>query len=261
MNESMNRRWAAVRAAAAFWILGWFWKAAFYFIYLFRVVPAYPVDADHFPRFFLQGQWAQVFYCLPAAGMAILMTRSTGVLRSCAFLMLVSAVVMNLHLATYNDATFVAAFWSALWLMWLAVNFQQPEEPLRKEGTGLAKAVFALIFLGGLVGKLTPEYWRGEVIERLFFVQASSPLAALAGHLSEIKRTALAAGISRAIIVAEFILALSIVLPLRAVLVLAVCSGMGLCLFSTGKILSVFLPLVGPLVACRIWQGFRAARG
>jgi hypothetical protein len=109
--------------------------------------------------------------------------------------------------------------------------------------------------LGGTVGKLTPEYWDGEVMGRIFIVQTDqSPAGKILRHLSpELQKTA-ATWISRSVIGVEAILALSPLFPYRFVVLLGSAVFVVISIFSTWRIFSVLACLTGMLLACLLLE-------
>ena len=154
-----------------------------------------------------------------------------------------------MHQNTYNDATFVTSFWSALWLVWLAFNGNR--EAAKVHAMALASMIVGMTFLSGFVGKLTPEYLSGEVIRNIFAVWGKqSPVNILLNN-SELGAPA-AAFITKVIILCEGALALNLVIFKRQLWIFSLCVIPMLMLFSTWRILSVTSSLTGLLFAA-LW--------
>lgn len=238
-----------------FWLAGWYLKAGFYFPYLVQTTKHYPVAHPFFPEFFLSPYVATVFYFLPLLVVPMLSFCGRGFVWVAAVLMALSAAVLNLHINTCNDATFVTSFWVALWLCWFTSQAGRATPHVRRHARFLAQCLIGVIFLGGTVGKLTPEYWDGEVMGRIFIVQTDqSPVGKILRHLSpELQKTA-ATWISRAVIGVEALLALSPFFPYRFVAVLGSAVFVVISIFSTWRIFSVLACLMGMLLACLLLE-------
>lgn len=78
--------------------------------------------------------------------------------------------VLNLHQASYNDMTFLAAWWCVLWCTWLSSRsgIDADDDLLVKSGL-IARLILSLVLLGGAAGKWTPEYWSGDVLHEIYF--------------------------------------------------------------------------------------------
>lgn len=75
------------------------------------------------------------------------------------------------HQATYNDATFTTLWWTSVWAWWLVWRrgIDDADDLIRKAAF-LSRLMVSMILLGGAVGKWTAEYWSGEVLHDIYFV-------------------------------------------------------------------------------------------
>src|SRR6185503_4632324 len=162
------------RIVLAGWLFGWFCKVQFYLPYLFKTVWEAPVRSEFFPGIFMNNAVSALFFVLPFFCFIGFYTHKIMVMRCCGWVMLISSVVMNLHLNTYNDATFVTSFWVSLWILWMVEAMRKGHRHLIQHACLLAQLIVALIFLGGWVGKLTSEYLTGDVIYYIFYVQTTA---------------------------------------------------------------------------------------
>lgn len=154
-----------------------------------------------------------------------------------------SALALSVHVAAYNDATFVTAFWAALWVAWLATRSDVEAEAW---GPRLAQGVVALTFLGGALGKLTPEYFSGEVLYHVYFLQKPDGVYLwLRTALDPEALRSLATGFSWAVIATEVVLATSVLWTPRMALWTAALVCIGIVAGSTVYLTSVMAPLVG----------------
>lgn len=158
---------------------------------------------------------------------------------------LLGSLVLLLHQLTYNDATFVTSSWCALYALWLAHASARESSSLAARATPLAYLVVALLFFGGLLGKLTPGYWDGSVMYGLYF--QSSPHWSFALARSTFAAETLpevARWYGRFVLLMELLLALLPLWPLRWGLRFATLAMIGLVVFSNFYLLSVVAPLI-----------------
>ncbi len=245
----------AARLAMFLWLLGWFLKCSFAFPYLLQTTIAYPVSNRFFPSFFVDPYVAVVFYLFPLLVIPVVILNWQKWFLSAASLMVTCAAILNLHINTCNDATFVTSFWTAVWLCWFIRHLFQTTDLFKLQAKVLAQCVVAMMFLGGAIGKLTPEYWTGEVFRQIFLEQGiSSPIGKILSGISpDVQRLVLLC-FSKVIIGVEFLLALAPFLPYRFVICVLLAASFGIAMFSTWRIFSVLLCLLGILVACLIFD-------
>ena len=233
------RRDLAVRLALGLWVAGWGWKVGFYVTHL--LAPAVTVEA--LPPALLSPVVAAAAYLAP------LLAAVTGVVlggRAAAWAGAVGAagaLTLTAHVATYNDATFVTAFWAALWVVWAATR---SEAEARAWGPRLAQAVVSLSFLGAVLGKLTPEYLSGEVFFQVYFLQKEVlfyPWLRATLHADALR--ALATAFSWAAIAGEGLLATAVLWRPRLALAASAAVCLGMVAVSTPYLFSVMAPLVG----------------
>lgn len=235
-----------------FWLAAWVIKFAFLIPLFFVAAFRFPVIHPLFPAF-LRDPWvSSIAYVLPfSAVLAFLWPRKT-ILRATASILVLSSATLCVHINTYNDATFVTCFWAGLWILWLSVRLGRSDRENHLHGAFLAQCVISLIFLGGLLGKLTPEWWRGEVLYQYYFLQKPNfPYPWLRETFSDEGIQAMAMWFSRAAIAGELFLAASFLLPGRFVLVIQIWMMMGIVVVSTWYLFSVMGPLVGLAFAAR----------
>ena len=238
-----------VRTAVAFWLLGWFIKFEFYLPYLFGYTANEPVRIAFFPPFFRNPAVATVFYALPIVTLGVFFIRRLIYARICGLIMAVSALVLMLHIDTYNDATFVTSFWTALWLIWFTAYARREDAIFSRHTRTLIQCIVGLMFLGAVVGKLTPEYWSGQVMADIFFKEQFSSVAAWVAHLPGMDTQLLASWVAKLVIVSELILVLAPLFPYRWLCGFAI-PVMGIMpIFCSVWILSVLGCLIGLLLA------------
>jgi len=239
----------AVWLLTLFWLIGWYIKSAFFFPYLFDISFNYPAVNEFFPPLLRSNPEAALFYLLPVFSASSLFSENVWVHRLSALIMTVSAAVLCLHQNTYNDATFVSSFWAALWLLWFSFSFNRLDRA-EEHAIILGHWIVGLMFLGGFVGKLTPEYLSGEVFRRIFTTSnGPNPLSAVLSMLKVTDSSAAFRAISLSVVAIEGILALNILVRTRFMRILSLACLPLLTLFSTWRILSVVSSLAGLLLA------------
>ena len=91
--------------------------------------------------------------------------------RSCNVGQLSGLSLLCVHQGTYNDMTFLTSWWCAVWSWWIGNRLDiDPPRELLKKAAFLARLIVSVIFLGGAVGKWTSEYWSGQVLYDIYFV-------------------------------------------------------------------------------------------
>ena len=238
-----------------FWLIGWYSKISFFKEYLWGITIERPLHYSFFPEIFTNPLTAQAAYVMPVLALVLVFLKTP--LRYCwiAGVWIVSSLLMLGHLNTYNDATFVTSFWTAGWLFGLAWNLNPKDETVREQAQFSARCIVGMIFLGGLAGKLTPEYWNGDVFYHTHILQGQAGIWLwLRQHSTPEQMLIIARYFSQIAMAAEAFLVLSPVLPSRFVLTAAPAVMSGIVLFNTWRIFSVFACLIGILLACLIWE-------
>jgi hypothetical protein len=245
----------AARWVILSWLAGWYLKIGFYFPYLMTTGVKYPLAHPLFPPFLLNPLSVIVAYWTPLLVVPLFFFYGRRALCLSSVCMVSCAAVMNLHINTCNDATFVTSFWVAVWLFWFTWHCRPIKESFPLHAKVLAQSLIGVIFLAGTVGKLTPEFWSGEVMDQIFLRRTDlSPLGKILTAVPPGARQALTAWVSKMIIVTEAVLALSPFLPYRFVVVTATVVFGGISLFSTWRIFSVLGCLLGMLWACLLLE-------
>lgn len=146
------------------------WKWSF-FVFANSVYSAIALDDPFFP------QWLRSPFVLRLAFLATLatillnlVTSKSVIRRWCSWITLLGTTILCLHQGSYNDMTFVTAWWTSLWAVWFVGRLEQdePAELLRKAAF-LSRLMISVILLGGGLGKWTSEYWSGEVFYDIYF--------------------------------------------------------------------------------------------
>ncbi len=230
------------------WLIGWYFKFSFFATYFRHIIHAFPVSHELFPAMFTNNMISAWFYFLPVAVLPLLFVPRRAAALITSSVLLVCAVVTGLHINTYNDMTFVSSFWVALWLMWLSIHMNDLKH-VQAHGPMLIKCLIGMIFLGGTVGKLTDEYWNGEVFYNTVVKQTPGFFGLfLREHFAIGQQQTIVAFISKLIIGVEALLVLSPLYPYRFFAVFGIFSVSMLVIFRSWQILSVLSCLTGMII-------------
>ena len=255
----MKSNSSIIRGVMIAWLIGWYIKGYFYFPYLFHEIAVVPIQNSFFPGVFSAPLAAQFAYALPISIILTICQSEPRFFRWSSGLMIFSSAILCWHKDTYSDATFVASFWVALWLLWVSIRIDRIDAGFRLHAKMLAVFILSIVFMGGLVGKLTPEYWNGHILYHIFIAQNNHwPFFGLKKFFSLEQLQLLCAVMSRFIIGVEMFLSFSLFLPFRLVRFWAPLVMGGMTLFSTWRILSVLSCLIGMIWFCGRWESLSA---
>jgi hypothetical protein len=254
--QFQNVHLRAARTLLIFWLLGWFLKADFYIPYLYREVILYPFSTDFFPVFFKDPLVLQFFYALPVLALGVFFRPNTYYLNISAVTMVISSFMLLLHQDTHNDVTFLTSFWVGIWYFWFVNQFKCAGKEVFIHARSLALCLVSVIFLGGFIGKVTREYWSGEVFADIFMRQNFGWIGQwVRGHFTE---DAIRWGfwwVSKFVIVAEGILAFAPLWPTKFVQILGIALMLSISTFTTWRIFSVLFSLIGLLYILSLLKG------
>lgn len=237
-----------------FWIAGWMVKAIFFKPYLFSFIETYPIHHPLFPAWFKNSLVAQIAYTLPLLAVILIFSRRKIFCILSSGIFIVASLTLLWHNDTYNDATFVTSFWTALWLLWLSFNMDSQRKDLGLHAKVLAQAIVGMTFFGGFVGKLTPAYFNGDAIFYIFFAERTYwPFSWLVNFPIDQQRE-IARILSLSIVAMEGFIALGPLVPFRFYAIVVPVLLLGFVIMNTWMILSVVLSLVGLLWACWYWS-------
>ena len=238
-------------------LIGWFIKyPAFFHEYINSAVYDYRISFNFFPEFFKSYYTLAFCYYLPVLTIPVLFYNRVVMhktfLQIAAGFFCLSSLLLLCHQATYNDATFNVSFWVSCWLLWYSTNIDSEAEDFEKHLIILAKLITSLIFVGGVVGKLTDEWWNGEV---LFGIYESFfhhyPFNYLKEEYSFENQKSIMTILSKVIIIMELIIAIGIFMKERLYFNTIPFLIAGIILFRGWQIISVIGSLVFLLTACR----------
>lgn len=147
------------------------WKWSF-FVMADRVYREIPLHEDFFPAA-MQSNWTlriAFLGCVFAVGLSFA-TPSNFVRKICCTVTLIGASILCLHQASYNDMTFVTAWWTSVWALWYVHRIDDVDRPtMLGRAAFLSRLIISVILLGGAAGKWTGEYWSGEVFYDIYFL-------------------------------------------------------------------------------------------
>ena len=168
---ALNRPLAAYRIVQAAILVTLLWKWEF-FLRANSLYAAIPIEDPFFPDW-LESVWTVrlAFWGSVLATGIGLVTSFVPLRKISSWFAIGSMSVLCIHQASYNDMTFLTAWWCCLWSVWLAHRFDSKNrELLMRRAAFLSRLIISVILLGGAVGKWTPEYWSGEVLYDIYFI-------------------------------------------------------------------------------------------
>jgi hypothetical protein len=229
----------------------------------FRIYQMLPLRDDFFPPV-LQSSWVFLGAYLAAvclATVSLVIRSRTAKLANRAGL-LGCLFVLCIHQQTYNDVTFVTCFWTVTWSIWFVWETERrPEQEVLEMASTFSQLVLSLIFLGGVVGKMTPGYWNGEVLHDIYFESRNYwCFNWIREHVPAKTIPELARWYSRLIILMEWTCSLLWIMPRRIASMVALVTLLGIAILSNFLLFSVVgcligLALVGLLVPPRVRAG------
>lgn len=252
------------RLATIGWMIGWYAKVDNNLLLAAKakhmpvIHPAFEgIFASHTTLLFLQA--------VPLAMLPLVWLGRRRLLITASSVLILCSLVALMHLLLFNDATFVTSLWAAVWLLWLAVS--SPKDPaqgddpsLKRRAPQLALVVVSLMFLGGFIGKMTPEFWSGEMFYHYFFLDRDIlHYPWLRQNLAPDTLREVATWFSRFVVLMEGGLMVACLFPFRKIAPLALLCMAGIVLGSTPWLLSVFGSMFGLVLANYMWPKDGAA--
>lgn len=168
--DPINRAVLAHRMVQAGLLMALTWKWT-YFSASAQVYLAIPLQDDFFPSL-LQSPWVLIGTYLATVGAIALnlVTASRPLQLTCSWVTIIGTTILCLHQGSYNDMTFVTAWWTSVWSVWYVYRLNESDQPaLLRRGALLSRLIISVILLGGAAGKWTGEYWSGDVFYDIYF--------------------------------------------------------------------------------------------
>lgn len=211
-----------------------------------------PLHQTFFPAPMQSPTLLAVTYVVMLAALAVTALTNIRVLRIIAATIIwIAATIACIHQGSHNDMTFATAWWTSLWSLWLAcqIDRQPAIEPelLLRRAAFLSRCIVSMILLGGAVGKWTSEYWSGQVLYEIYFVDRDFWLFnRLRESLDQEGLRTVATWYSRKVIVIETLCGLGLwLLSPRWAAGIAVFVLTSIAFFSNFNLFSVLLSLIG----------------
>lgn len=230
------------------------WKLHF-FIAAVRVYRNIPVEHDFFPQLFRSSLALTIAYMVAVASilMGLVLPKKFFASRTWILtfsgLALASLSFLCLHQGSFNDMTFLTAWWTSLWSLWFAwrLGIDTPANLLAK-GAQLSRMIISLVLLGGAAGKWTTEYWSGDVLFDIYFIDRDfwffNKLKEIYPDPASLREFATL--YSRMVIVTETVAGLTIwIMPTRTAAVVAIILLTSIAAFSNFLLFSVLMSLIG----------------
>ena len=242
--EKENRSLLKIVIAAI--LIGLLWKLNHFRVldYFNRTIP---VQDPFFPAFFRNQTVARMAYLSATAiSTLLLLSKSRSILTIGSLLLVVTLFTLNIHQSSFNDVTFLCCGWSALWCLWFSTQLSEPNDSLLPRAAWLSHAILSLILIGGSIGKMTPEYWSGQVLYEIYFIDRDFWIYNIirqSCNADELR--AAATWHSRMVILTEFACGFLWLLPMRVASWLALIVLMGIALTNNVLLFSVVTSLIG----------------
>lgn len=254
----MSNVLAPLRCVATGVLVGLIWKWDF-FRFADQVYQTIPIQDAFFPVWFRNAlvlRWA--YLATVASILVVLVVRGSQTGSATYWIRLVASMgsclgstILICHQGSYNDVTFMTAWWGAVLLVWYSwrIGIDEPAVLISKANT-LCQAVISLIFLGGAVGKWTQEYWSGQVLYEIYFQERDFWFfRSLRNHLQADELRTFATYYSRLVVTVEslgaLIWTLGYFFSSRTITVLVIVTVSSIGLLSNFALFSVLAPMIG----------------
>ncbi|WDQ17314.1 hypothetical protein [Rhodopirellula sp. P2] len=229
-------------------MLGLFWKWTFYLL-ADRIYEAIPIQHDFFPTWLQSATVLRVAFLTAAISVvAAWITEQRGPRCFAAAVTWISATVMIWHQGSYNDMTFVTFWWCSLWAFWYTTRLEidSPEE-LGRKASVLSRVIVSVVLLGGASGKWTAEYWSGDVLWEIYFLDRDFwVFNFLRSNFDTETLRSIATFYSRKVVLIETFAGLGVwLLPARWAAIIGAIVFTSIALFSNFMLFSVLSPLIG----------------
>lgn len=205
--------------------------------------------SDLFPGALSSTSFLIIIYSLPVLTCICFISKKKIAYLYSAILLILCSLILLLHIGTYNDATFTTSLWASIWLLLLTLS-PMDDAKQKLQLIGIGQLIIAMTFLGGFIGKLTPEYWSGEVLFNAYFMYKNNLPYPLIRSLCDTETIrVIAKYFSAMVILTELFMALSFFLPVRKFVPIGIIICSGIVLFSHIYLFSVMGPLIGIIVS------------
>jgi hypothetical protein len=163
-----------------------------------------------------------------------------------AWLPVVGLSILCIHQGSYNDMTFTTAWWAMVWSAWFAGRIDESDTQLIDRGARLSRTILSVILLGGAAGKWTAEYWSGQVLYEIYFVDRDFWIYNwLRESFSPEAVREIATWYSRKVIIVETVVGLTLwAMPSRIAAAVGLAVYASIAIFSNYYLFSVLLSLI-----------------
>ena len=243
----------ALRGIVYSLLFAWLIKIRFFIaadlVYRYR-----PLRDEFFPVALQNAQVAEVAYALPVTLALIALLRfSLTPLRITLAAFCLGSCILLVHQGTYNDATFVTSLWVSAIGLWLDHASRDETVPVAPRLAFLTQLLIGMLFLGGLVGKLTSGYFDGSIFYEIYFFDRDHlTYNALRQHLTPTALHHVAIVYSWLVLVLEACLATLPLWPAKPALTAALAALAALAVLNNLLLASVVGSLFG-LAAVSLW--------
>lgn len=168
-----------------------------------------------------------------------------------------SSTILICHQGSYNDVTFVTAWWGSVFLIWYSsrIGIDNPATLIPKAAL-LSRIIVSLVFLGGAVGKWSDEYWSGQVLYEIYFTERDFWFFTwLRDHFEDDGLRKFATSYSRLVIITEslggFLWAFGYWMKPKTIAILATFTFIAIGVLSNFLLFSVLAPMIGlAMIGC-----------
>jgi len=163
-----------------------------------------------------------------------------------AWVPVVGLSILLIHQGSYNDMTFTTAWWAMLWSAWFAGRIDESDTLLIDRGARLSRTILSVILLGGAAGKWTAEYWSGQVLYEIYFVDRDFWIFnSLRERFSPDSVREIATWYSRQVIIIETVVGLTLwAMPPRIAAIVGLAVYASIAIFSNYYLFSVLFSLI-----------------
>ncbi len=246
--QPINRPVVAHRVVQAGILLTLVWKWTF-FTGASQVYAAIPLHDSFFPAW-LQSVWVLRITFLTtiiAIGFNLLIG-DRPLQKACAVLTWIGASILCLHQSSYNDMTFVTAWWASLWALWYVFHVDDADQDaMLRRAALLSRSIISMILLGGAVGKWTAEYWSGDIFFDIYFLDRDFwVFNLLRENFDEEALRVMARWYSRKVVIIETVAGLTLwAMPPKWAAAIAITILLSIALLSNFLLFSVLNSLIG----------------
>ncbi len=246
--NQLNRTLFGHRLVQGGILLTLIWKWSF-FVAANGMYDAIPLSDPFFPAWLQSAITVRVAFVTAVAAVGLnLATNRHRLQWICSLTALLCMTVLCIHQASYNDMTFVTAWWACVWAMWFVNHLNDPDQAsLLRRASFLSRLIISLILLGGASGKWTAEYWSGEVFADIYFKDREFWVFQwLRSYFEPDQLRTIAMWYSRKVVLIETIAGLGLwALPPRIAAVMAILLLASIALLSNFLLFSVLFALIG----------------